>query len=152
MTVKRYLQKHNIHEILQTFCLDLLENVMVLVGLEVVEQSGEKRVERDLAVFSMENKPLRDCIVNKLKTANKCKGLDLELIEEEVEVPGVIYFRQLNYKLTRKHIIPLIESAVRCYTNASSETTESVSSDSHEFTNETYKASEEVQPHSNLTT
>lgn len=122
MTLKRYLKLPNAHESLTSFARKNKSNVVVLIGLEVDETLSQKKVKRDLAIFSVHSEDMCNCIIGVLKNAEKSKGYDLGLVEDKVSIPNVTYFRQGNTKLTRKHIVPLIQNAVQCCKTRNSST------------------------------
>ncbi|KAL5276704.1 PRUNE family protein [Megaselia abdita] len=109
MAVQEFVSLPEAHENLDEFVEEFDSTAIVLIGQKHVENG----VLRDIGIISGDS-GLKDELSEALKKARNDKGQQLQL--EEIKgctFMNGIYFKQHNLELTRKFILPIVETVLK---------------------------------------
>lgn len=113
MAVQDFVELSESQNDVQEFIGDFDSTAVVLIGQKHVENG----VLRDIGIISRDPK-LKEELSEALKKAKNDKGQHLQL--EEIKNCGFmdgIYFKQNNLELTRKFILPVVESVLKDFSS-----------------------------------
>ncbi|XP_054271265.1 exopolyphosphatase PRUNE1 [Macrosteles quadrilineatus] len=100
--VKKFLERKDAVDALNSFCFQFKTDQCVLYGME----ANPETITRDLAVYSSSNSETASKLVLALKEST---NPDLKLHPISCSFKEIVLFEQLNVKATRKQILPIVK-------------------------------------------